>query len=73
LPSVRLSPNVRKRVRDNRGIALTLTEKPQVAERPAPSTAVHVTVEAPEGNIAPVAGVQVTVIGAAPPVAVGVE
>jgi len=66
-PSVRLSPKARKRVRVSSGTARTVTPKLQVALAPAPSVAVHATAVLPDGKVAPLAGVHVTVTAPLPP------
>jgi hypothetical protein len=48
---------------------VTVTLKLQLVELPQPSVAVHVTVLVPIGKALPLGGLQLTVVGAQPPVA----
>jgi hypothetical protein len=49
---------------------LTLTVNVQLVWLPHPSVAVQVTSVVPGGNVLPLGGLQLTVVGAQPPVAV---
>jgi hypothetical protein len=71
-PSVTLSPNAMKRVRPSVGSTRTVTVNPHDDDRPAPSDAVHVTFVVPGAKSVPLAGLQLTETGTAPPAATGV-
>jgi hypothetical protein len=66
-----LSPKARNLVALIRGVRLTVTGKLQEAPFSLESTAPHPTSVRPSGNAVPVAGTQVTVTGAVPPVTTG--
>jgi hypothetical protein len=66
-PSVMLSPNARNLVALKRPGRVTVTEKVQDADCCWASMAVQLTVLAPTGKEAPLAGVQVDVSGCTPP------
>ena len=70
-PAVRLSPKARKRVRERRGMAVTVTVNVQEAVADPASVAVHCTLVVPTSNADPEGRVQLTATGATPPVVVG--
>ena len=70
-PAVKLSPKARNRVRVICGIAVTVTENEQDADAAAVSVAVHCTLVVPAPNADPDGRVQLTEIGATPPLVVG--
>jgi hypothetical protein len=70
-PAVMLSPKARSCVALIVGVFATITENLHEAVCCLMSVAVHVTVDVPAANAAPLGGVQVKVTGAAPPVIVG--
>ncbi len=70
-PAVMLSPNARNFVTVSCGVLATVTVNEHVPVRFSESVAVHATVVAPSGNVAPEAGVHVTVTGSLPALTVG--